>query len=301
MHTEILIPWTTVSGGTSVTSVIQDHEAYIDTGGASDVVFYVDVLNVHQDEGTTVILTLESSPTNDAALFLPVAGPITLSPSMTPLIFKTVPGAVSLAPLARWLRWHVTTSSTQWTVTFRVRASRSRTPFFSPTLISGCALWLRADLGTSISTGVSAWADQSGVGDANRNYEQSTGSAQPTLNAHDAAYNGQATLSFLPSSSQCLLATGAFSPTVPSPFTVFIVGNDDGVVTSTEVVFGETGITYMECGDNFYYISTTSDLLTAKPRQLELTRFPGRRMEQVCSRSPTHGKTTKTVHRRVQA
>jgi hypothetical protein len=166
MHTEILIPWTTVAGVSPVTTIIQDQDAYVDAGGASEMVFYIDVLNVSTGGGA-ISLTLESGPTNDAAFFLPVAGPIALAASTSTLIMKTVPGAVSVFPLSRFLRWHVTAagSSSTWSVTFRVRAARSRTPFFSPTLISGCILWLRSDLGVAASGGwVSTWADQSGIG-----------------------------------------------------------------------------------------------------------------------------------------
>jgi hypothetical protein len=173
MQTEILVPWTTVGGtGPAVTQQIQDRESYIDTGCAPDMVFFIEVLKVTQGGGT-LTLALESSPTNDAALFAPVVGPIKLVASGTPLVIKTVPGAASVSPLARFLRWHVTANSatSDWVVTFRVRAARSRTPFFSPTLIPGCVVWLRSDLGIPIAAVTSGsmavnttWSDQSGGG-----------------------------------------------------------------------------------------------------------------------------------------
>lgn len=48
---------------------------------------------------------------------------------------------------------------------------------FVPTSIPGCQLWLRADLGITISTGVSQWNDQSGTG---HNVTQATTGNQPT-------------------------------------------------------------------------------------------------------------------------
>ena len=64
---------------------------------------------------------------------------------------------------------------------------------FQPTKLAGLLGWWRADLGTTVATGVSAWADQSGNGFA---MTQGTGSSQPTLVAAHAALNNQAALSF---------------------------------------------------------------------------------------------------------
>lgn len=51
--------------------------------------------------------------------------------------------------------------------------------------------WLRADLGITIVTGVSSWADQSSKGN---HAVQGTGTAQPTYNATDATLNNQPTV-----------------------------------------------------------------------------------------------------------
>lgn len=92
---------------------------------------------------------------------------------------------------------------------------------WTPKSISGLKLWLRADLGTTIATGVSVWADQSGNGN---NVTQGTGSKQPTLNATDAAYNNKSTLSFASASAQCL--QGTFGVAVAQPYTLFVVANN---------------------------------------------------------------------------
>lgn len=92
---------------------------------------------------------------------------------------------------------------------------------FTPRSIAGCVLWLRADLGVTIATGVNAWADQSGVGN---NVTQGTGSKQPTVNTADAAYNGKDTFSFASASAQCL--QGTFVSSITQPFTLFLVGQN---------------------------------------------------------------------------
>jgi len=94
-------------------------------------------------------------------------------------------------------------------------------PVFSPLDLSGLVLWLRADLGITIATGVSAWADQSGQG---HNVTQATGGSQPTFNAVDGAYNGASTLSFLGSSSQ-YMRSAAWSSGPSQPLEVVIVGD----------------------------------------------------------------------------
>jgi hypothetical protein len=48
--------------------------------------------------------------------------------------------------------------------------------------------WIRADLGITLATGVSAWADQSGNG---HHFTQGTGSSQPLYNASDFTLNGR--------------------------------------------------------------------------------------------------------------
>ena len=54
------------------------------------------------------------------------------------------------------------------------------------TILGSAAWWVRADLGITIATGVSAWADQSGNG---VDFSQGTGAAQPAFIA--SAINGQ--------------------------------------------------------------------------------------------------------------
>ena len=129
---------------------------------------------------------------------------------------------------------------------------------FSPLSLGSVALWLRADQGITIATGVSAWADLSGSGDANRNFVQATGAAQPTLNAADAGYNGNPTLSFASASSQFLLS-GTWSVAPSALCTVVVVGNNDnaaslevftdGVPTTTLLLDNNTAATSVRIGE----------------------------------------------------
>lgn len=105
---------------------------------------------------------------------------------------------------------------------------------FSPTKLGGttCVLWLRADAGITLATGVSQWNDMSGGG---ANATQSTGTLQPTYNASDSSYGHQPTMSYLGSSAQYLIGT----LTLIQPYTVIIVGENDAAASGG--FFGGSG------------------------------------------------------------
>lgn len=82
--------------------------------------------------------------------------------------------------------------------------------------------WYKADAGVTGSSPVTAIADQSGAGDANRNQTASNG----TLNVADAAYGGKDTISNLRTTR-----VGAWSAVPSTPITVLVVGEISGAVT----------------------------------------------------------------------
>jgi hypothetical protein len=144
----------------------------------------------------------------------------------------------------------------------------------NPLAIAGCVLWLRADLGVThlIGVAVSQWNDQSGSGDANRNFAQTTVIQQPTLNASDPAFNNQASISFLASATQFLNTPGAWNSSA-YPYTVFMVlketntSNNDSFLSSTNSApaFGNNaGISYSITNDGST-ISTGLPAMTVGP------------------------------------
>jgi len=86
---------------------------------------------------------------------------------------------------------------------------------FTPKTLPGILAWYRADLGVTIGTGVSAWADQSGAGNT---AVQAVGVNQPTLTASNAAFNGKPTIAS--TATQWLTAPVA----TPNPMTIWVVG-----------------------------------------------------------------------------
>ena len=179
-RTFLLTDWVTWRGNTTtVAGATQDDSQWLDLSGFSDATFWIEVADLTSPG--SVLLNLESSPTLDESTFAPVVTPISLSPSTTPLVVKTV-SAVSTFPLSRLLRCRIsTTGSGAWSVTMRIRVVANRSRYFVPTQISGCSLWLRADLGVTLApsnpTNVTTWKDQSGNGN---DASQGTTANQPT-------------------------------------------------------------------------------------------------------------------------
>lgn len=119
---------------------------------------------------------------------------------------------------------NVTTGGTyNVTVTTAGGSASSALEAWDPRAASA-VFWLRADKGVTLATGkVSAWADQSGAGDSNRNATQGTGANQPTFNAAESGYNNRDTVGPFTSNGQCL-NTGTWSASF-STFTYALVGH----------------------------------------------------------------------------
>ena len=241
MHTDILQPWATVQG--SVTDVFQEEEGWLDLSGCSDVALWVDVRAVTPATSTSsVTLLIESSPTHDEAFFRPVATMPLLASSSSPLVVKSVSGAASANPIARWLRWHLAGNSTgvgTWGVTFRVRVARARTPFFTPACVPGCALWFRADLGVTFpfgsgsSSSIAGWSDQTGNGGNNV-----SPSATCPWTRSSANFNGLPSIGLGYQSAAAYLqaSTGV---SLGQPSTLIIVAQSNGAVPALQTyVYG---------------------------------------------------------------
>jgi hypothetical protein len=193
----LVADWTTVRATAgAVTSVTQDADHLLDLGSASDAAFWVDVADVAvpTSSGGNVSLHLESAPTVDETLFADVCPPIVLSPTTSPLVVKSI-RLPTTQTLSRFLRWRIDVpggSSGLWSATFRIRAVPLRSRSFVPTDIAGCEMWLRSDLGVTLSSGnVSTWKDQSGSG---HDCTQGTSTRQPAYNT--LTINGIPTLFF---------------------------------------------------------------------------------------------------------
>lgn len=103
-----------------------------------------------------------------------------------------------------------------------------------PTQLSGCVLWLRADMGITKdgSDRVSAWADQSGNGN---HFTQGTGARQPKWLATGGKSGGPAVQFRFASNAECMDSAAGF--VVAQPFTVVTLMYKRAVATAGDRIF----------------------------------------------------------------
>lgn len=209
-----LQPWVTIRANASgpspwppVLSVTQDEGGWVDLARFADAAFWVEVAEVTQPTGGQVLLTIESSPSEDETLFKPVSQPVAVAPVTNPATSGTIPLLVRTArtpttvPLSRWTRWRISVppgATGPWDITFRIRGAGGRSSFVLPNQISGCLLWLRADLGIEQADAigsVSTWKDQSGHGN---HATQTSLTNQPKYNQAGHSMNQQQVVVFDP-------------------------------------------------------------------------------------------------------
>lgn len=279
MQGMILQPWTTVQS--SFATFTQSAEEWLDLCDYADATFWIDVTQI--SSGSVVQLTLQTSPTPDESYFFAVAPPITLATSTTPRMLKTVRSAATV-PLAKHVRWQLTllSGTSPWSVTFRVRVAPSRQSFFVPTQLSGCVLWLRADLGITLQTGVKQWNNQQG--DTTKNLIQNTTGDQPGYTASDGNYNGQASLSF--NGSTTYMSASAWSGTVGYPNTyIFIAHNNGGSSGTAQYIMD--GATNTD-GEPVWYTQSTSQITFASLTLTQAWTSPAAVMGEVTNTSSSH-------------
>jgi hypothetical protein len=240
----LLQPWTTVScNGNSTAVFTQSETEWVDLGSYADAAFWIDVSQVTAPAGSSVQLTLQGAPTHDESYFAPLAASLTLGVTTAPTVVKSSLTSAT-GPFSRWVRWQLTLSNPQalpWGATFRIWVVPYALSFgFIPTQVSGCVLWLRADLGISLnSSNVSAWADQSGSGNS---VAQTTGATQPTYNGSGGPNNNPYVSS---SSGSHYLRSGTNPTNIPSGnlvCTTFTVQQVTGGSTSCAMGWGNAAV-----------------------------------------------------------
>lgn len=114
---------------------------------------------------------------------------------------------------------------------------------FTPASVASLVAWYRADLGVTIATGVSQWADQSGNG---YHMAQATGGNQPAYSASGGP-NSQPCIAFTAASSH-FMSSSSFA-SVSQPFKIFWVGKDTQDGTDRGAI-GETSGTRNDIWDS---------------------------------------------------
>ena len=130
-------------------------------------------------------------------------------------------------------------------------------PINTPSSITGLVLWLRADMGV-VGNSVSAWNDQSGTGDTNKNCLQATPNAQPTWNKSNASYNGRPTIDF--NGTTDYLQSGAWTSALGQPFTSFVIGHSTSATNAIALDNLAAHQTSMQCNSGLFEIYAGSGL-----------------------------------------
>jgi hypothetical protein len=120
VHSILLQDWTTLKGEAN-TSIIQSEESWIDTAYLQDLVFWLDVRGL---PATNVLITYETSPRKENALFMPTVGSVSMTSAGDSGVIRATPVLAqdALVPPGRWTRWRVSATDA-WAVTFRLFVS----------------------------------------------------------------------------------------------------------------------------------------------------------------------------------
>lgn len=121
MHGVLLQDWTCLRAS-GATTVVQSELLWLDVEGYRDVVFWLECKEVNVGGATAVILSYQTSPTKDDALFSSMSL-FPLGVTSVPFITKVLEAQDPTIPLSKWLRWRVSLSgspSSDWGATFRI-------------------------------------------------------------------------------------------------------------------------------------------------------------------------------------
>jgi hypothetical protein len=117
MHTFILQDWLTTRGSNN--TIIQSESEWLDLTQYQDLVVWLDV---REFTGTTVTLNIQTAPTKDETFFSQGTMYTTTIAVGTAAPAKVLMSAATV-PLARYVRWSLTSASAPFDVTFRIMIS----------------------------------------------------------------------------------------------------------------------------------------------------------------------------------
>ncbi|HTC70883.1 MAG TPA: hypothetical protein VK662_15035 [Acidothermaceae bacterium] len=120
MRAFVLQDWLTVRGAGTVTTIVQNEANYLSLDAYQDVVFWLQVAE-YTSSANSLIVNYETAPLKDETLFAVMTSATLSTPIMTPPLITKVLASAASTPLARWVRWHVTsTNGSAWDMTFRI-------------------------------------------------------------------------------------------------------------------------------------------------------------------------------------
>lgn len=120
MYCYVMQPWTTVRGQSSIGTINQTENCWLDLSAFQDIVAWLECKEVSVGGGTNVQLAYQTSPTKDDSLFTSIVAAFNVATGVTTTLMLN--GTAS-TPISRWLRWQLTVTgspSSAWDATFRV-------------------------------------------------------------------------------------------------------------------------------------------------------------------------------------
>lgn len=116
MHTFIMQDWITIRGAAN--TVTQSESEWLDLAQYQDVVLWIDA----REFVGTVTLNIQTAPTKDESFFS-VGTVFTTTLALGPTAPQKVLLSVATVPLARYLRWQLTSATNPFDATFRIMIS----------------------------------------------------------------------------------------------------------------------------------------------------------------------------------
>jgi hypothetical protein len=114
-HVKLLQEWTTIQTAAGTTeTVVQDEAGWLDLVGYDDIVIWSQIRSYSNINA----LNIETSPTKDDGWFTSMQS-IALTAGSGPTIYKVIFASAS-TPLARYVRWKITSAASAGNITFRV-------------------------------------------------------------------------------------------------------------------------------------------------------------------------------------
>jgi hypothetical protein len=122
MISGVLQDWTTQkannTGNGYVLSITQGASGYVELADYDDVILYLDVREF--TTSATMSMSYQTAVSTDDASFVAMVAPFAIAAATTPVVTRIL-AAYAAVPLARYLRWQLTTTVVgSWDACFRI-------------------------------------------------------------------------------------------------------------------------------------------------------------------------------------
>ena len=125
MWSKVIQDWTTLQRSAGPTEIVQSEAVWVPADEIQDAQFLIEVGKIIVS-GTNLYLRMETAPSEDEALFLPLQAPtaVNLATIGTSTVMTALAHSVYGPPVGNWVRWALESAdSATWSATFRITMS----------------------------------------------------------------------------------------------------------------------------------------------------------------------------------